>query len=59
MQDLVMAALFTHTLAMDWMLPRRDPKGRKVEFALVAVVASQNGKISHKHIQCRRPLLGS
>ena len=29
---------FTHTLAMDWMLPGVAPTGRKVEFALAAVV---------------------
>src|SRR5260370_6465495 len=41
---------FTHTLAMDWMLPGVAPTGRKVEFALVAVVGFQNGKVSHEHI---------
>jgi len=41
---------FTHTLAMDWMLPGVPPTGRKVEFALVAVVAFKNGRISHEHI---------
>jgi carboxymethylenebutenolidase len=41
---------FTHTLAMDWMLPDVAPTGRKVEFALVAVVGFQNGKVSHEHI---------
>ena len=32
---------FTHTRAMDWMLPGVAPTGRKVEFALVAIVAFQ------------------
>ena len=41
---------FTHTRAMDWMLPGVAPTGRKVEFALVAIVAFQNGKISHEHV---------
>jgi carboxymethylenebutenolidase len=29
---------FTHSLSMDWMLPELAPTGRKVEFALVAVI---------------------
>ena len=41
---------FTHTLGMDWMLPELAPTGRKVEFALVAVVGFQGGKIAHEHI---------
>ena len=41
---------FTHTLAMDWMLPGVAPTGRKVEFALAAVVGFRDGKISHEHI---------
>jgi carboxymethylenebutenolidase len=41
---------FTHTLAMDWMLPGVAPTGRKVEFALTAVVGFRNGKVSHEHI---------
>ena len=41
---------FTHTLAMDWMLPDVPPTGRRVEFALVAVVGFRDGKISHEHI---------
>ena len=41
---------FTHTLGMDWMLPELAPTGRKVEFALVATVGFQGGKIAHEHI---------
>jgi carboxymethylenebutenolidase len=41
---------FTHTLAMDWMLPGVAPTGRKVEFALTAVVGFRNGKVGHEHI---------
>jgi carboxymethylenebutenolidase len=41
---------FTHTLAMDWMLPGVAPTGRKVEFALTAVIGFRDGKISHEHI---------
>jgi carboxymethylenebutenolidase len=41
---------FTHTLAMDWMLPGVPPTGRKVEFALVGLVGFQAGKIAHEHL---------
>jgi carboxymethylenebutenolidase len=41
---------FTHTLCMDWMLPELAPTGRKVEFALVAVIGFRAGKIAHEHI---------
>jgi len=41
---------FTHTLAMDWMLPDMPPTGRKVEFALVVIVGFQDGKVAHEHI---------
>jgi carboxymethylenebutenolidase len=41
---------FTHTLCMDWMLPDVPPTGRKVEFALVAVIGFRDGKVAHEHI---------
>jgi carboxymethylenebutenolidase len=41
---------FTHTLAMDWMLPGVVPTGRKVEFAMAAVVGFRDGRISHEHL---------
>ena len=41
---------FTHTLAMDWMLPGVPPTGRKVEFALVGLVGFQAGKIAYEHL---------
>jgi carboxymethylenebutenolidase len=41
---------FTHTLAMDWILPGVAPTGRKAEFALAAVVGFRDGKISHEHV---------
>jgi carboxymethylenebutenolidase len=41
---------FTHTLAMDWMLPGVAPTGRTVEFALVALIGFRDGKICHEHI---------
>ena len=43
-------ARFTHTLAMDWMLPGVLPTGRKVEFAIVVIVGIQNSKIAYEHI---------
>src|SRR5262249_40694517 len=41
---------FTHTVAIDWMLPDVPPTGHTAEFALVAVIGFQAGKISHEHI---------
>jgi carboxymethylenebutenolidase len=41
---------FRHTLAMDWMLPGVPPTGRKVEFALVAIIRFEGDKIAHEHI---------
>jgi carboxymethylenebutenolidase len=41
---------FRHTLAMDWMLPGVPPTGRKVEFALVAIVRFEADKVAHEHI---------
>lgn len=41
---------FTHTSAVDWMLPGVAPTGRKVEVALVAIVQFQGDKLVHEHI---------
>jgi len=41
---------FTHTVTMDFMLPRIKPTGRYVEVALVAIVHFIDDKISHEHI---------
>jgi carboxymethylenebutenolidase len=41
---------FTHTSAVDWMLPGIPPTGRTVEVALVAIVQFQDGKLVHEHI---------
>jgi carboxymethylenebutenolidase len=43
-------ARFTHSVPMHWMLPGVAPTGRKVEFALVAVVGFRDGKIAHEHV---------
>ncbi|HRI48943.1 MAG TPA: ester cyclase [Pseudomonadota bacterium] len=41
---------FTHTIAMDWMLPGVAPTGRKVQVALVVIVHFRDGKLAHEHI---------
>src|SRR5262245_27064040 len=41
---------FTHTIAMDWMLPGIAPTGRKVEVPLVVIVHFREGKLAHEHI---------
>ena len=41
---------FTHTIAMDWMLPGVAPTGRWVEVPLVAIVHVRDGKLAHEHI---------
>lgn len=41
---------FTHTTAMDWMLPGVPPTGRRVEIPLVAIVHFRDGKLAHEHI---------
>jgi len=45
-----MVLKFTHTISMDWMLPRVAPTGRRVEVALVVVVRLRDGKLAHEHI---------
>ena len=41
---------FTHTIAMDWMLPGVAPTGRRVEVPLVAIVQFRAGQLAHEHI---------
>jgi len=41
---------FTHTIAMDWMLPGVAPTGKRVEVPLVAIVRFKDGKLAHEHI---------
>src|SRR6266571_4045760 len=41
---------FTHTIAMDWMLPGIAPTGKRVEVPLVAIVNFRDGKVAHEHI---------
>lgn len=41
---------FTHTIAMDWMLPGVEPTGKHVKVALVVIVHFREGKLAHEHI---------
>ena len=41
---------FTHTRAIDWMLPGVDPTGKRVEVPLIAIVRFVDGKVAHEHI---------
>ena len=41
---------FTHTAAVDWMLPGIPPTGRTVAVPLVAIVRFRDGKVAHEHI---------
>src|SRR2546423_9432479 len=41
---------FTHTIAMDWMLPGIPPTGKPVEVPLVAIVRFRDDKLAHEHI---------
>jgi carboxymethylenebutenolidase len=45
-----MVIRFTHSIAMDWMLPGVAPTGRRVEVALVVIVRFRDGKLAHEHI---------
>jgi len=41
---------FTHTTAIDWLLPDVSPTGKAVAMAVAVVVGFKDGKISHEHI---------
>ena len=41
---------FTHSIAMDWMLPGIAPTNKPVEIPLVAIVKFRDGKVAHEHI---------
>jgi carboxymethylenebutenolidase len=45
-----MVFTFTHTTAMDWMLPGVAPTGKRVEVPLVVIVHFRDGKLAHEHI---------
>ena len=41
---------FTHTVAMDWMLPGVAPTGRQVKVPLVVIVQFRDDRLAHEHI---------
>jgi carboxymethylenebutenolidase len=41
---------FTHTTAIDWLLPGVAPTGKAVEMAVAVIVGFEGDKISHEHI---------
>jgi len=41
---------FTHTTAMDWMLPGVEPTGKYVEVVFVVIVGIEGDKVSYEHI---------
>jgi carboxymethylenebutenolidase len=41
---------FTHTQAIDWLLPGVAPTGKPVEMAVAVIVGVKGGKITHEHI---------
>jgi carboxymethylenebutenolidase len=41
---------FTHTTAIDWLLPGVAPTGKPVEMVVAVVVGFKDGRISHEHI---------
>lgn len=41
---------FTHSIAMDWILPGIQPTGRRVEIAMMAVVQFEEDKVAHEHL---------
>ena len=45
-----MAISFTHTTAIDWLLPGVAPTGKPVEMAVAVIGGFKDGKISHENI---------
>lgn len=41
---------FTHTTAIDWMLPGVAPSGRPVEMAVVVIAGIEDGRLAYEHI---------
>ncbi len=41
---------FTHTAAIDWLLPGVAPTGKPVEMAVAVIVGFEDDKITHEHI---------
>jgi len=47
-QELVIS--FTHTVELEWMIPKIAPTNKKVEIAFVVVAGIENLKLTHEHI---------
>lgn len=45
-----LAISFTHTKAIDWLLPGVAPTGKPVEMVVAVIVGFKDGRISHEHI---------
>lgn len=41
---------FTHSVEMDWMLPKVKPTNKKVEIPFVVIVQFEGDKLAHEHI---------
>ena len=41
---------FTHTIAIDWLLPDIAPTGKKVEIGVVVIAGVKDKKLTHEHI---------
>jgi carboxymethylenebutenolidase len=41
---------FTHTMAIDWLLPGVKPTGKPVEMAIAVIVGFKGDKVTHEHI---------
>jgi carboxymethylenebutenolidase len=41
---------FTHTIAMEWMLPVIPPTGKQIEVAVVGIIQFREGKIASEHL---------
>lgn len=41
---------FTHSVAMDWLLPGIAPTGKKLKIVVVVIASFRDGKLAHEHI---------
>jgi carboxymethylenebutenolidase len=41
---------FTHSIAMDWLLPGVAPTEKRIEVAVVGVIQFRDGKMAHEHL---------
>jgi len=41
---------FTHSMAMEWMLPGIAPTGKRIEVAVVGIIHFREDKIAHEHL---------